>query len=85
MLEFEKLRKVNTSQGIRKPVYMGGLESSKRKIQESFCYRKDGKRLREAGRESSGAKFLPAMGWGWTEQVRSVLTSVVLSLSRVSD
>lgn len=66
-----KLRKVNTPRLIGKPVYVGDLESSKRKIQERSCYRKEGKswgKLEEnvlewgsvqlwAGADRTGAEF----------------------------
>lgn len=50
---------------------MGDLESSERKIQVRFCYRREGEQLRETGGDSSGVKFLSAKGWGWTQQMLS--------------
>lgn len=48
---------------MRKPICVGDLESSRRKRQARFCYRREEEKLREARGEGSGIKVLSAKGW----------------------
>lgn len=41
---------------MRKPICVGDLESSRRKRQARFCYRREEEKLREARGEGSGIK-----------------------------